>query len=457
MRGLVAFGIFFLVPPFAPANEDSFAIRGVTVIDGTGAEPAPDRAIVIERDRIVAILPSAELSADRVDRIVDANDQWMIPGMWDMHVHVQELSPSQLPVFLANGVTGVRDMGGEPDVVFKYRDAIESGSIIGPRILAAGYMITNPSIAAAIESMSTPEQWKIEQQRRLVVRTEEEAHQAVEKILDSGADFIKLHWNESPTTYAAIGEAASNAGLRFVGHDPLGQITIDQWLEHGQHSIEHIDGSFGRQLAARTSEAQEQWMEEAANAGLHFVPTLLLAPKLASLSSAKTPTAKLQQALDHPQAAYVPERLLDFWKLFFQLVPVEVPGLQAFKRETIFLAGFHETGIRIMPGTDLGVPLVFPGWSLIEELQLFVEVVGMTPHEAIQSATRVPAEFFDLDSDLGTIEVGKIADLVLLRDNPLASVDALRTVTAVVCGGIDYSRSELDELLEAARVPREEK
>ncbi len=435
-----------------PASAETYAFKGVHVLDATGAELQRDRAVVIRDDRIVRIVASSTLDAKSVDRVIDATGKVMIPGMWNLHVHVQEIGEPQLALFVAHGVTGVRDMGGEPALTFGYRDRIEKGELVGPRIRAAGYMITTPSIFAAIEQLCTEEQWEAEKKRRLVVSTPEEAKTAVRKIHESGGDLVKLHWNESPATYAAIASESKKLGLHFSGHDPLGAVTIDQWIEHGQHSIEHIDGSFAVQLSQRSPEQQAEWIERAAKSELHFVPTLLLVPYLSSLNDARTPPAKLERVLEHPEAAYAPERLREFWNVFFQMIPPAFPGIEAYRPQIELLERFHSAGIGIMPGTDLGVPLVFPGWSLADELALFVELLGMTPNEAVQSATRVPAEFFGLESDLGTIEPGKIADLVLLGSNPLDSIENLRDVQDVVRSGRHFDRAALDKLLRAARV-----
>jgi imidazolonepropionase-like amidohydrolase len=426
------------------AQRTGLVFTHVTVIDATGADAKPDMTVVITGDRITELGRSDRVRAPKGAKVVDATGKFMIPGLWDMHVHLQEAGKLALPVFIANGITSVRDMGTAMSIINACRDAIRKGEVDGPRIKAAGYMITSPRVWDLLTKSLGEEAMKKEATRRISVGNPEEAHKAVAEIARSGADFVKLHWIADKQTYFALADEARRRGLMLVGHDPLQGITLQEISDAGQKSIEHYDGSFASQLKKMDKKAREDLYARFIRNGTSFVPTLLLmdiGPKLNPLADAD---ARLKYALDDSRGRYISDQLAYGWRGFLKVVP-KFPGPELYFAAVLSLREINQAGVRIMAGTDLGVPLVYPGFSLHTELEQLVRRVAMTPMQAIQAATLRPAEFFGMQQKLGTIERGKVADLVLLEANPLDDIKNTQKVDSVVVGGRLLTKAHLQK------------
>jgi imidazolonepropionase-like amidohydrolase len=428
------------------SRQRAVVFSHVTVIDATGAPPKPDMTVVAKGDRITVVGPASKTRIPRRARVINARGKYLIPGLWDMHVHLSEAGQWSLPLFIANGITSVRDMGTPLASIKQYREAMREGRITGPRIKAAGAMLTNPRVWDFIQKNAPPEIAAQEGARRLRIETPDQARKAVNDLARAGADFIKLHWNNTRETYFALADEARRAGITFAGHDPLGGLTLAEISDAGQRSIEHLDGSFAVQLRAMEEHARKELYARFVRNGTSMVPTIALLEVLAKLNSVKGVEARLNVALADHRAKYVSPSLKDFWHFFLLLTPV-LPEAAAFKPAEQYLSEMHRAGVRVMPGTDIGVPTVFPGFSLHEEVKQLVARVGMTPMEALQSATLRPAEFFGLQDSLGTAEPGKIADLVLLDASPLDDISNTQRVYAVMVNGRLLDRKTLDSLL----------
>jgi imidazolonepropionase-like amidohydrolase len=414
----------------------------VTVIDATGSDAKPDMTVVITGDRITELGKSERVRAPKGAQVVDARGKFMIPGLWDMHVHLQEAGKLALPVFIANGITSVRDMGTAMSIINACRDAIRKGEVDGPRIKTAGYMITSPRVWDLLTKSLGEEVMKKEASRRISVGNPEEARKAVDEIARSGADFVKLHWIADKPTYLALADEARRRSLMLVGHDPLQGISLQEISDAGQKSIEHYDGSFAGQLKKMDQEAREDLYARLIRNDTSFVPTLLLmdiGPKLNPLTDAD---ARVKFALDDSRGRYISPQLVNGWRGFLKAVP-KFPGPELYLAAVLSLREIHQAGVRIMPGTDLGVPLVYPGFSLHTELEQLVRRVAMTPMQALQAATLRPAEFFGMEQTLGTIEKGKIADLVLLDANPMDDIKNTQKIDSVVVGGRLLTKARL--------------
>jgi imidazolonepropionase-like amidohydrolase len=438
----------------APAR--ALAITGVSVIDATGALARPGMTVVVAGDRITAVGKSGDVREPQGARVVDGNGKYLIPGLWDMHVHTA--GPSYLPLYLANGVTGVRDMHAlDPDFVLGMRRLVQEGKQPGPRIVAAGPLVDGPKPFVP---------------GSLVAADAGQGREAVRKLKQMGADFVKVYTKVPREAYLAIVDEAKKQGLPFAGHVPE-SVSAAEASDLGQKSIEHltgvalacsekedelrrevlaalakVDNSAAMELVGRIgARAADSFSDTKARAlyarfvsnGTWQVPTLTVLRSLANLDDPKF-TAD-------PRVKYMPPDLIhSYWSL--RLAPEAAAALKSwYRRYAGLVQSMHRAGVPFLAGTDTTNPFVFPGFSLHDELALLVAEGGFTPLEALQAATRDPARFLGWEKDLGTVEPGKLADLVLLDADPLADIHNTAKIAAVVANGRLLPRRELDRML----------
>lgn len=466
--------IFFLLlalvlsPSFTLAGPSSqLAITHVTVIDATGHAPHADQTVLIEGQRIAAIGSSASVKVPKTARTVDASGKFLVPGFWDMHVHIAGINADPawskqvlLPLLLANGITGVRDMGGDLDALLGWQREIEAGTLLGPHIVAAG-----PFIAAG--GKRTPEQYP--------VNNAEEARAAVDDLKKRGADFIKIISLPSREAFFALADECKKQNISFVGHLPF-EIGAMEASNAGMRSIEHfLYSAFALSFSAKEAElrprlvqAEKQgdaaaWEQIAHEADATFSAekaTLLVAtlkkngtwvtPTLASLDITAHPE---NWKSDDPLLTFVPPAMAKQWRdsLNDEQMKKRAAWLGRQASNDWKLAGeLHRAGVPLLVGSDSLDPFVFPGDSFHHELAELVRA-GFNNLEALQAATRGAAQFLGREKDFGTVETGRVADLVLLSANPIEEIGNTRKVFGVIRDGAYYDRAALDEQLARAK------
>jgi len=448
-----------------PRAGGCIAITHVSVVDPsrTAVQPVtPDQSVLICGDRILSIATSKKAHFPRGARIVEGRGKYLIPGLWDMHVHLFAAGESSAPQFLLYGVTGVRDCGGPLALVQDMRARIVAGTLAGPRIKAAGPALESQHFLDEIQQILTkipPDLARALReavQGRIGLETPAEAQPQVDKLKASGVDFIKVRNAESPEIVYAIAKAARRDGLPLAGHVIHG-VDLAEASAAGQTSIEHDEDYFDSNPPPVTPEQQATLASVFLRNGTVFVPTIVTGRlRLAS-------DAQVQAAIDDAEGStdpirrYLPPELLHFWKTSVSLSQFderEEPWDKKLQKGKSFVRAMHNNGVPSLPGTDLGVPLMYPGESLLEELQIFVDEIGMTPREALESATILSARWFNMQDQLGTIAVGKLADAVLLDASPLDDIRNMHKISAVVANGRLYDRAELERLVaQAAQVP----
>lgn len=457
-------GIAFALAAQEKPSDDSSAlvIAHVTVIDATGAHARPDATVVVLGGRITAIGKSGETPVPKAARVIDGSGKFLIPGLWDMHVHLDY--KDSLPLFIANGVTGVRVMWGDPQH-HEWRRQIESGTLLGPRMKIASPMIDGPK-----------PYWP----GSVSVANEAQARQAVAVSKKFGADFVKVYQFLPRDLYFDIADEARKEGIPFEGHLPV-TVTAEEGSRAGQKSFEHLVGVLP-EVSTRSGElfkaAQDDFaaiQSKGKFEALHDSPlgreTLdTYSPgKVASLSAVfksngtwQCPTLVLLHMfaygndpafLSDPRLKYMPPRLKRSWD------PAKLEGERTaqdfayarmeFEKDLQVVGAMGKAGVGILAGTDSQNPYTFYGFSLHDELGFLVQA-GLSPMQALQAATLNPALFFGMEKDLGTVEKGKIADLVLLDGNPLESIANTKKIDAVVYGGKLYPRAALDAMLARA-------
>jgi imidazolonepropionase-like amidohydrolase len=425
-------------------QSNTLVLTNVTLIDGTDAPPKDGISIVIVADRIATVEKTEGIEIPRKATVVDASGKYIIPGLWDMHVHFYAGGADLAPLFIANGITSVRDMGGDFVQMEKIRKEINDGTLVGPRIKMPGPMLESARWITMVEKLLH----KPLLPKRVGVEKPEEAAEKVNAVAAMGVDFIKIRTCASKQTYHAILEAARDAGLAVVGHLPM-IMTLAEASDAGQRSIEH---NFFTNIDKMSAEERQELIAKLKANDTVFVPTL------AADRSRSIPMEQTKAILDDKKGEldyrrpYLPKGLLDFWEESISLEKYmgNIDWIKLFNTGHALLHDLHEAGVKIMAGTDLGVPLVYPGFSLHDELQHLVEKVGMTPMEALTSATSLPSKFMGLDDSLGTVTEGKIADLVVLDDNPLEDITNTTRIYAVIAGGVLYEQAELQKILAEA-------
>ncbi|HEX5726146.1 MAG TPA: amidohydrolase family protein [Longimicrobiaceae bacterium] len=442
MRKL-ALGAFLLAAgPTAAAAQTTLAIRQVAVVDVTGGPTRAGQTVLVSGNRIVAVGPAAEVRVPAGARVVDASGKYLIPGLWDAHTHLTFVGRGVLGLSLANGVTGVRDMGARHFATAKaWRDSIAAGLLLGPRMTIASPVVERPEWLAAVrrwlQEAGASDQ---DLRERFGPTSPEEATRWVDSVAALGADHVKIrNWSRNAAITQAILDRARHHGLPVVGHaGPAAFLPRMASIEHSFFPILELSGA-GRDSLFRGIAA----------GGAVVVPTLATWPNrlqpadsiLALLDPARTPTFR-----------YLPAEMLEEWRKELKVRENETPyDYPAAHRAALRdLREMRALGIPVLPATDAPSMLLVSGFSLHDELALFVSDVGMTPVEALRSATLAPARFLGMADSLGTVEPGKLADLVLLDADPLADIRNTRRVWAVVANGRWLDRPALDRLLATA-------
>jgi imidazolonepropionase-like amidohydrolase len=424
----------------------------VGVVDVVAGVVRPDQTVSIDSGRIVVVSPSAQTHPTPGARIVDGTGKFVIPGLWDAHVHLSYVGACALPMFVVNGVTSVRDAGARMDEVTTWRPRIASGALLGPRIRTAGPNIESGAWLDRAYQIAPPSDQAWHWGQRLRLNGPGDVVSVVDSLVGLGADFIKFR-NLPRETFMALAAEARRRGLRLAGHAPKGT-TLEAAAAAGLESVEHAE-TVTLALDSLPDPRRLQTFQAMARAGMFVTPTLITEITLWLTPDSVARAILADSAgLRDPRRRYVSARALSVWEhsLFLNQKGVDAgvdwPGL--YRRQTADMRLADQAGVRFLAGTDLGSPVgLYPGAALHEELALLVYDVGLTPVEALRSATTAPAAFFGLGSETGAVAPGMAADLVLLDANPLADIANTKRIRAVMVGGRLVDHAALDATLAA--------
>ena len=424
------------------AGDDGYLIRNVSVVDVERSALVKDRDVAVVGDRIERIAPAGEIDPSGLT-VIDGSRLYLMPGLFDAHVHLTPSVDTFGPMLVANGITCVRDTGAPTGVILELRRQAEAGEVLLPRIVCTGAIIDgNPPVWPFSEACDEPA----------------EARAAVGKLAEAGVDQIKVYSLLKKDVYLAAVEETHARGLKATGHVPV-DVDFDEALAAGQDCVEHLTGMdkvigklAGWQPAPETGpwgwfgaweafpaaprEGLEAFAARVAASGMHHCPTLVV---MKSIGRAADP----DEADGDPRMAYVPASLKSFWRGASGMADRSarvVPHMQA------MVAELHKAGVPLMIGTDLANAYVFAGFAVHEEMQLFQDA-GVPAADVLKAATIVPARFCGVDDALGTVEEGKTASLVLVRDDPLRDIGNASKVEAVFLGGRYFDRAALDDRL----------
>ncbi len=444
---LILCSVAMLASIQAHGQNRPLVIEGGTLIDGTGGTPLRNSVIVIEGSRIKAVGTQGQVSYPQNALVIQAQGQSILPGLIDSHIHFLDFTP---PLFLHFGVTTVFDTANRTDWILAQREALKKGRIKGPRLFVTGWVIDGPPHRT--DMTATPERGGY----RTHVNTVEEARMATRDMIRQGVDAIKVHEGLTLEMLKTIIEEAHSAGLEVVGHthNPREAVLAGlNFIEHGEPLPYATIGDPEKLRAAQegrlsTPEADmdprlfDPLIDLFISNGVYLNPTLSrswinVMPKRSEWSEL---AAKI---LEDRSMRFIPKARLQFWLQTAKAADTDIssPQMQrrqeGFRRVEEFTRRYAQAGGRVLTGPDTGSssgPTNIPGLSMHIEMEALVDA-GLTPMQAILGSTKWAAEFFHLERDLGTVEPGKLADLILIEGDPLADIRATREIRAVILDG----------------------
>lgn len=459
--------IFVLISSCDSHIVGDLVVENVNIIDVQTGETIQHQDVVVTGNKITSITEhgTREISSPVM---IDGSDKFLIPGLWDMHAHMMRNKwyESQMPLMRANGITGFREMWGDLAVANETKQKILNGSLPYFRFIASGHILDGRKPF-----------WK----RSISVAGVDEAYHTVDSLKKAGSDFIKVYSFLDPEVFNAIAERSRALSIPFAGHVPH-TVSITEASSNGMASMEHLygflteacskpDSAFTlmqQSVAAFNSGNNTEWhrlgsvyhslvLENFSVARLRTVCEVLkrkdtrIVPTLATLKGIyfiNDPTFT-----NDARKRYLSDETLEYWR------EVEAEDLKSntdkdwshkrrrWEVEQLIMKTLISEKVTIMAGTDCDNPYAFPGFSLHDELQMFVDL-GMTPLEALRSATIVPAKFMNIADSIGSVSQGKLADLVLLKANPLDDISNTTTIEAVVANGKLYDRNYISSVLD---------
>jgi Amidohydrolase family len=452
---LVWFGSVLV--PRSAAQNTSIYITHVTVIDTESGKAPHNQTVIISGERISAVQDSRATAIPRTAKVIDGSGKYLIPGLWDMHVHGTEFDGT-LPLYVANGVTGVREMWG-PDDANKFRAELAAKHLIAPHIYL-GSPIVDGKPPVFPDSVS--------------VANADEARRVVDEQKQKGADFIKVYSFLSREAYFAIVDEARRQNIPVAGHIP-NRVSLWEATAAKQRTIEHL---FGMELACsnREKELRPKFLT-ADPTKKEWDPLLLEAWQSYSKARCQRLFTELKKNRTWPVPTLVvrhsfgllndptftsDNRVRYFSGEFRDWVAGKLDARmkessaadfavmrQTYTEESRVTGELFRAGVPMLAGTDVGNPFCFPGFSLHDELALMVES-GVTPLAALQMATRNPAQFMQATNKYGSVTPGKVADLVLLDADPLEDIHNTTKIAAVFLSGKEFNRAALNQLLKDA-------
>ena len=475
MKFLASFLSLFLVCACQKPGalfENALCIEHISTIDPIDGLQE-DQTVIIQEGKIYEIGPSEQFQLSPKNNRIDGSGKYLIPGLWDAHVHfayMENLAPSMFDLFLLYGITSVRDTGGEMDFVKKWKEKAMANPTEAPRVMIAGPLLDGiPNVYDGSDPGHPP--------LSVGLKSVEEVAAEVEELVNQGVDLLKAYEMLTPEQFKTITRLGKEKGLKVTGHVPLSMDVISA-SNAGMNSMEHMrnlelscasnsdellqrrnsllfdgKGDPGAVLRSRIHQAQRQiavenYSEEKAEEVLSVllenqtwqIPTLAL-----NTAFVKKPFAK---ADFQTSFAYLPDSTEQQWKE--NIIVFGEREVSEFRRQYAdwmfnMVGKVHQKGIPIMAGTDCPIFFLTPGRSLHEELAVLVEA-GLSPLEALQTATINPARYFGMENELGSLKKGMWADLVILNSNPLEDISHTLDIEAVIKQGALYAPEELDEI-----------
>ncbi len=442
--------LFFLVFVAAACDpafgQDKIAVVNVTIIDGTDHLPRTNSTVIVQGKKIVGITGDRE-KPPRGARVIDGTRKFLIPGLWnnDLHGDTYNDTKSQLSELVSYGITTVRDMGASLDDILRLRDATASGALVGPRLFIAGPLMEGP----------------VPIQMPLIVDlfSEKQAHDEVKRLKRYNVDYIEVDATLTAELYWAVADEARSEALPLVGHIPA-TIAAEDIVKANQRDVEHLGGRFLNVLISCSSD--EAYFDHVTEKTYDEILVAVKEKRQADEPQFKANfDARLLNTFDEGKARHL-------FRLYAKNDVAQTPtlyvlktlwqtnrhgdklndgdmrmGKKIFPKDLEVVGEMKRAGVTILAGTD--GPYAQGGDALHSELELLVEA-GLSPLQALQAASRDAAKAMGVSNDMGTVEVGKTADLVLLDADPLKNISNTRRISAVILHGQLFTKDELSKM-----------
>lgn len=435
--------LLIIIPLMSFRNEVNHdcLITNVNIVDVITGKILRNKTIAIDNNRISAIYDN-EIGNSNSKIVIDGKDKYIIPGLWDMHAHYKWSNVDLNPLLIANGITGVREMWGNMPAFVDIPIRTLQKAFLSPDVYLSGDLIDGnpPAMPGSV-----------------VVTTPDEAVNAVKNQIAQNIDYIKVYSSLSEECFMAIAKEAKEKKITFAGHIP-NSVSIYKAIESGMASSEHLYGLLNAcSTDDKTNEGLINTFSEKRFDSLCSV--------LAKSSMWLCPTLTVNRAMSYlndttftkdNRMSYLPGYVIDIWNLKLnpytksQIDTFAISSRARYLFEQSLIGRMNEKGVKFIAGTDFPNPYVFPGFSLHDELTLMVKG-GMPTLDALRSATINAAIFMNKKDDFGSVEVGRLASLVLLNKNPLENIENTKTIETVIVRGKVINRKDLDLILEQAK------
>ncbi|KJB87767.1 hypothetical protein AZ66_11270 [Paenibacillus sp. E194] len=466
LSGMLARPAFSLIEPPNPSNKNRLIVQDVTIVDVKTGKLKPNQSVVIQGNQITAIADTTDVDVPDDAHVIKANGKYLIPGLWDMHVHMENYMDRAVPHLLANGVTGVREMGSSLHHVQETR-SINNQEKLTPRIVQSGKVINQ------FPNNEVPS-------HHYNLKNEAAVRKAVQQLKTYQVDQIKMYSQMPKDLYAVAMEEAKKLQLPVSGHLPF-TVRADEASNDGMRSFEHLHGMHIATASKKSgifnslvkdteagiiSKDLLLYVEYENKAAKHYDANE--AGKLFEIfkrnETWQVPTlvtmTSLNKQVPDERVRFLEPAVQKEWAAFIENWHKDKRGAainQELEQNNLQLVRkMNEAGVPIMAGTDSTylIPNLYYGFSLHEELQLLVKA-GINPLQALQAATINPARYLENEDKQGTVEVGKLADLVLLDANPLADIRNTTLIHAVIMNGHLIDRTEILKKLKTYPIIKE--
>ena len=453
--------------------EDALCVANISIIDPE-IGLIENQTVIIKEGKILQVLAADQVTLSPKNTIIDGTGKFLMPGLWDAHVHfayIEEMAPSMFDLFLAYGITSVRDTGGEINFTSAWKKKSLQNPTTSPRVMIAGPLLDGmPNVYDGSDHEHPP--------LSVGLATVSDVRNKVNELDSMGVDLLKAYEMLTPEQFEEIMRLAKEKGLNVTGHVPLSMDVISA-SNAGLNSMEHMRNlelscatnsdellaqrqeilalgkkdiggvlrskihTLQRPLAIANYDPQraQEVLDVLAKNDTWQIPTLALATGFTERPFARTAWQETFK--------YLPEAIEQSWKKEIDqlLTTSPTPFNETYTQWFTEMVGqVHRTGIEIMAGTDCPIFYLTPGRSLHEELEVLVKA-GLSPLEALQTATINPAKYFNLENELGAVKETMWADLLILDANPLDNIKNTQQINAVIKQGHYMGRSDLDALL----------